>query len=328
MDALDPECYNNARQLHVRRYYNIMKTIRFLLQPLLDLFDRLRAVTMPEMKSALGTDVDVTVFRKLAQLPYRTSYSHRGRFYTLDSIARFDDGGLWFCRGAWFSRQGALLDTVETVVTAAPAGYFVDELETLLHVSVKDALRQLVLQRRLHRQPRGALYFYAAQDRTRRQEQWAARQALLEARDPEEEKLRATIVLFYSLLDEQQRRLYAGLESIQRGHGGDQKMAECLGLDVETVADGANCWPVKFNGTECVGRVRGGRGPKKNTRPLEALGRFVAGGDRGRPDGPTQKVDRQAAATNCHRVGPTGYYRLSPDRAPALGYVGLCAAFQ
>jgi len=215
-----------------------MKTIRFLLQPLLDLFDRLRAVTMPEMKSALGTDVDVTVFRKLAQLPYRTSYSHRGRFYTLDSIARFDDQGLWFCRGAWFSRQGTLLNTVETVVTAAPAGYFADELDTLLHVSVKDALRQLVLQRRLHRQPRGPVYFYAAQDRTRRQEQWAARQALLEVRDPEEEKLRATIVLFYSLLDEQQRRLYAGLESIQRGHGGDQKMAECLGLDVETVARG------------------------------------------------------------------------------------------
>jgi hypothetical protein len=60
----------------------------------------------------------------------------------------------------------------------------------------------------------------------------------LAARDPEEEKLRATIVLFYSLLDEQQRRLYAGLESIKRGHGGDQKMAQCLGLDAETVARG------------------------------------------------------------------------------------------
>ena len=78
-----------------------MRSIRFALQPLLDLFDRLRAVTMPEMKAALGTQVDVTVFRKLATLPYQSSYSHRGAFYTLRSIPRFNAQGLWCCRGAW-----------------------------------------------------------------------------------------------------------------------------------------------------------------------------------------------------------------------------------
>ena len=215
-----------------------MNTVRFVLQPLLDLFARLRALTMAEMKTALGTDVDVTVFRKLAQLPSRTSYSHRGSFYTLDSIARFDPDGLWCCRGAWFSRHGTLLETAEAFVRAAPAGYFTGELDASLHVSTKDALRQLVQHRRLHRQAQGPLYLYTAPERSRRQEQAAARQALAQARDPEEEERRAALVLFYSLLDEQQRRLYAGLESIKRGHGGDQNMAECLGLDVETVARG------------------------------------------------------------------------------------------
>ncbi len=33
-------------------------------------------------------------------------------------------------------------------------------------------------------------------------------------------------MLFYSLLDEQQRRLFAGLESIKLGHGGDRILAE------------------------------------------------------------------------------------------------------
>jgi len=215
-----------------------MNTIRYALQPLRDLFERLRAVTMPEMKGALGTTVDQTVFRKLAQLPYRTSYSHRGGFYTLESLARFDEHGLWGCRGAWFSRHGTLLATAQNLVSEAPAGYFAHELEGLLHVSVKDALRQLVNQRRLGRQPLGPLYFYTAPDRVRRQEQWAARQAQIQARDPEEEQLRAAIALFYSLLDEQQRRLYAGLESFKRGHGGDRQMAQWLGLDVETVARG------------------------------------------------------------------------------------------
>jgi ABC-type dipeptide/oligopeptide/nickel transport system ATPase subunit len=44
--------------------------------------------------------------------------------------------------------------------------------------------------------------------------------------------------LFYSLLNEQQRRLYAGLESAQVGHGGDRWVAQALGLDAETVARG------------------------------------------------------------------------------------------
>jgi len=41
--------------------------------------------------------------------------------------------------------------------------------------------------------------------------------------DSEEQEFRAARVLFYSLLDEQQRRLYAGLESRRWGHGGDRQ---------------------------------------------------------------------------------------------------------
>jgi hypothetical protein len=52
------------------------------------------------------------------------------------------------------------------------------------------------------------------------------------------QELNAAIILFYSLLDEKQRRLYAGLESFRLGHGGDHKIAEFLGLDVHTVARG------------------------------------------------------------------------------------------
>ena len=67
--------------------------------------------TLDELKQALGTYVDMTVFRKLAELAYRSSYSHGGRYYTLDEIARFDELGLWSHRSAWFSRYGTLLAT-------------------------------------------------------------------------------------------------------------------------------------------------------------------------------------------------------------------------
>jgi hypothetical protein len=52
------------------------------------------------------------------------------------------------------------------------------------------------------------------------------------------DELKAAILLFYSLLDEQQRRLYAGLESLTLGHGGDRQLAEFLHLDTHTVARG------------------------------------------------------------------------------------------
>ena len=45
-------------------------------------------------------------------------------------------------------------------------------------------------------------------------------------------------LLFYGLLDEQQRRLFAGLESIRLGHGGDTLLGDFLDLDVHTVARG------------------------------------------------------------------------------------------
>ena len=52
------------------------------------------------------------------------------------------------------------------------------------------------------------------------------------------EELRAAIVLFASLLDERQRRLFAGLESLKCGWGGDRRIATLLGIDPSTVATG------------------------------------------------------------------------------------------
>jgi hypothetical protein len=174
------------------------------------------------------------VLRKLAPLGYRSSYSHCGTYYTLDSIAQYDERGLWSYGDIHFSRQGTLLNTAATLVTNAPAGYFTGELDAVVHVATKDALRHLVQQDRLYRRELTGRYLYCAQERQRRQEQWAARQA----QQRPEDTLQAVIVLFYRLLDEQQRRLYAGLESLECGHGGDQRMAQLFGLDVDTVARG------------------------------------------------------------------------------------------
>jgi hypothetical protein len=74
-------------------------------------------------------------------------------------------------------------------------------------------------------------------------------------------------VLFYGLLDEQQRRLYAGLESLDWGHGGDQRMAQLFGLDVDTVARGRAELLSGHALHQRVRRVVGGRARVKKQRP-------------------------------------------------------------
>jgi hypothetical protein len=129
-----------------------MRPTLFSAHLVLRLLSRTKIATLDQLSAALGSASSITVFRKLDQLPYRTSYSHRGRFYTLDRIARFDDHGLWSHDAVWFSRFGTLVDTAAAFVNRSPSGYFVAELDAALHVSVQDTLLQLVNQGRLARQ--------------------------------------------------------------------------------------------------------------------------------------------------------------------------------
>ena len=120
-----------------------MRPLSFRSDELRSLLLRSKIATIDELKQALGTSVDVTVFRKLKPLDYLTSYSHRGRYYTLREVARFDEKGLWSHATVWFSQAGTLLSTAESFVNHSPRGFFADELARALHVDVQDALHQL-----------------------------------------------------------------------------------------------------------------------------------------------------------------------------------------
>ena len=224
-----------------------MRLEQYRAKDLIKLFRKNKIATMDELKEMLGTQADATIFRKLRELPYRTSYSHRGRYYTLDDMADYDEWGLWSYREVWFSLRGSLMATAEALVEESDAGFFVMELENVLNVEAKGALLKLTRQGRLSREQITGRFLYCSQEPTRRKLQVRARR-ILEAGslpagriphiDVLPDELKASIVLFFSLLDEKQRRLYAGLDSLKIGHGGDRAIAELLGLGVGTVAHG------------------------------------------------------------------------------------------
>jgi hypothetical protein len=236
---------------------------------------RKQIATLEELKQALGTTSTMTVFRKLKSLGYRTSYSHRGKYYTLAEIPQFDEQGLWSCRAAWFSRDGTLLVTAQRFVEQAPAGLTAGELQAVLNVEVKQPLLQLYQHRRVDRRVVGEVYVYFSREAGRQREQRLQREARPIAREIEEPavgdelspELKAGIILFYSLLDERQRRLYAGLEAHKVGYGGDRRIAEFLGLDVHTVALGRRELLGGELDRQRIRQAGGGRKPAEKKRP-------------------------------------------------------------
>lgn len=240
------------------------------------LLNQYNIATLDELKQALSTRSTMTVFRKLKALEYLSSYSHRGKYYTLRDIAEFDDSGLWSYQAVWFSKYGNLIETAKEFIDKSNAGFTANELETILRVQVKHALLKLFQKRRIEREKVSGRYVYLTAEPGKRKSQIAIRnQSTIELEldlsydiKTLADELKAAIVLFFSLLNEKQRRLYAGLESFKLGHGGDHQIAQLFGIDAHTVARGRQ---ELFTGDVQMHRVRkqgAGRKPveKKSLR--------------------------------------------------------------
>lgn len=218
-----------------------MKTTSFPVERLLSLFKKQKIATISELKEALGSDCSMTVFRKLRELEYITSCSHSGKFYSLNRIARFDHMGLWLFNAVLFSCYRTLAETLKALIEKSDNGYTAAELEKMLCVKPKGPLLDLIGKKKIRREKISGVYVYFSKNETGKKQQELLRKSSMDHMEslsfaPDETK--AAIILFYSMLDEKQRRLYAGLESLRVGHGGDRQIAEVLALNEKTVAKG------------------------------------------------------------------------------------------
>jgi len=248
-----------------------MRTITYSIESLRSFFKVNVIATMKQLKAVLGTAVDMTVYRKLRQLSYLTSYSHHGKYYTLNELTRFDSLGLWKHGDARFSKYGTLINTTQALVSLAEEGYTLSQLRQAVGCEVKETLLTLVRQQRIHREVIDGQYVYFAASPSKQRKQHLARmkgppRLSTEGPDLLAHEVRATIILFMSLLDEKQRRLYAGLESLRIGRGGDALIARMLDLDIHTVAKGRHQLLDRDLEIERVRRKGGGRHSiKKNS---------------------------------------------------------------
>ena len=117
-------------------------------------------VDLPTMRAALGDVSAMTVFRHLRQVPYRRSYNHNGRYYTVHDPARYDRFGLWSYTDIHFSVDGSLRNTVRRLVEQHDCGATHHELHQRLGVRVQNTLLALLRHGEVARERALQVYVY------------------------------------------------------------------------------------------------------------------------------------------------------------------------
>lgn len=140
------------------------------------LFQRTPVVALRELYRTLKTRSRMSVFRRMKEAGYLSSYTHTCRYYTLRGIPQFDALGLWHYHDVGFSRAGTLKGAVVDLVESSAAGRAPRELQELLRVRVNDALHDLAAAGKIRRESSGGeRSLYVSADEARASEQLARR---------------------------------------------------------------------------------------------------------------------------------------------------------
>lgn len=140
------------------------------------LFQRTPVVELHELCRTLKTSSRMSVFRRMKEVGYFSSYTHTCRYYTLRTIPQFDSFGLWHYRDIGFSRAGTLKASAIDLIDSSPAGRTPRELHELLRVRIHNALFDLTHARKIRREYSTVeRSLYVSTNETRASEQLACR---------------------------------------------------------------------------------------------------------------------------------------------------------
>ena len=239
-------------------------------QLLLTHLNNSKIATIEDLKIVLNTQSRMTVFRWLRKMNYISSCSHRGKYYSLKQLAKYNQYGLWIYKTVLFSEYGTLKKTLEILISKSEKGYTASELNKVLNIKVDDALLELQKNRIISRKKISGVYVYLSTAPKCAKKQELIRNDSIHFQDdlkmcPEVLmiELKAALIIFFSTLNEKQRRLYAGFESLKVGYGGDTQISELLNIDKRTVAKGRK---ELLNGKVDLDTVRETGGGRKQTK--------------------------------------------------------------
>jgi hypothetical protein len=194
-----------------------MPTIRST-EKLIALFQKKTVVDLPAIQRELGEVSIQTAFRYLKLIPYRRSYDHNGRYYTLYEASRFDREGLWSTKGIHFSVDGSLKHTVRRLVYEASAGATHKELHQKLQLRVQNTLLDLWRKSEICREAPAGFYVYLHIEEAVREAQLAKRRKWLEVEQAHAEITDAIVIEVLLTLIRHPEAPFAGVVRRLQGH--------------------------------------------------------------------------------------------------------------
>ncbi len=140
-----------------------MSTEMDITQKLVSAFNRQKCWMITPLAEQINYSIP-SARRFLAQIGYYSSFTHNGRWYTLSSIPRFKQDGLWFHRKIGFSREGSLTRTLVQLIEKSPMGLTAEQIGEKVKCRCHAVLVKLYRENRLQRQKQGRSYVYLAAD--------------------------------------------------------------------------------------------------------------------------------------------------------------------
>jgi len=129
-----------------------------------------KVFTLDQLVSSLSCSTP-TARLKLKQWQAYTSYNQNGRYYTMPTVARFDENGLWSYEAISFSKYGNLRNTVVHLINNSPLGLTGNEIGNLVRLPPRSFLHHFRNVAGICREKREGVYVYFSDDVGRYKEQ-------------------------------------------------------------------------------------------------------------------------------------------------------------
>ncbi len=159
-------------------------------------------VELVDLQAALDGASRATLFRYLRQVPYRSSYTHRGRYYTMHDPSKYDRLGLFSVGEIHFSVDGTVKATVVRMILESDRGCSQHDLRERLRTRVRGFLLDAWRAGLVKRERLSGVYVYFHPDPEVRKAQLRRRQeciAVAEAAVDDEVVIRILLVLLRHL---------------------------------------------------------------------------------------------------------------------------------
>ena len=146
------------------------KFIKGKLESVFRFLENIKVFTLEQVVASLNCSVP-TARLKLKEWQAYTSYNQNGRYYTMSTVPRFDENGLWHYKKVSFSKYGNLKNTIVHLINASPSGLTGNEIGNLVRLRSRSFLHHFRNVAGIHREKAGRVYVYYSDDADKYREQ-------------------------------------------------------------------------------------------------------------------------------------------------------------